>query len=147
MYSHNKDCDCGRCRPESDSWCGMHKVPKKWLITSSFCPKCEEAAHGTKGKTKSQDDIWAELNSELEAEVTTPMGNLLDDDLFTKWQASYGEFLRWETSSLPSSGYSVAIVTNGGTMYKAASEADFTKHLIGKSFRVWLEVFAEWWPV
>src|SRR6185503_10798104 len=51
---------------ESDTFCEKHQCQKTWMITSGFCPKCEQEAHGDKGALPQADDEHIDL------EVTVP---------------------------------------------------------------------------
>ena len=56
-------------KPESETWCAKHRCNKTWMISSGFCGKCEQEAHGEKGTIGSSppsDDDYIDL------EVTVP---------------------------------------------------------------------------
>lgn len=50
MFPHGPGCKCSRCKPSNEHWCATHQCPKTWMMTSSFCPKCEALQHGDKGR-------------------------------------------------------------------------------------------------
>lgn len=106
---------------DDPNFCNKHFCNKTWMISSSFCPKCEAESHGEAGTIEPAVSPWEELQRELDAlddaEKTQPLGSDPTDPngfqiinpstkLQQQWEASYGAILGCRRG-LTSSAYTI----------------------------------------
>lgn len=126
MYEHEKNCDCPRCKPESQIWCSKHKCDKTWLVVSTFCPKCEKETHGDKGTTPPKKE-WMELT---DVEDIFGQIDLELDDPKVKFAKNFGAFICYSLARAPYClSYHLKVRTDEDTWHKKVSH----KELIGVS--------------
>lgn len=140
------------------NFCHYHQCKKTWMLQTSFCPKCEEALHGDKGRVSPKSQTASDPDKTV-PDAKNPwidIGPLDWNDLKIKWEAKYGQFDTLKIDGTPSTRVqdrccyfrsyygTIAILISSKRKYLDLLNAGYPE---GNLFTDWHPAIAKVWPI